>query len=482
MNGFSLRGVVEGFYGPSYEEDDRLAVIDAIGQRGMNAYLYAPKDDPLQREHWRDPYPEADLDRFGRWVTHGETVGVRVGFALSPGLSIRYASQDDVATLCAKFGRFREIGCRFFSLQLDDVPSTLQHEEDRTAFASLAAAHVALTHAVAETVGEDSALWLVPTDYAGTGRSAYLEALGNELDPRIEVAWTGRTVVSPTIQVEEARERSALLKRRLVVWDNYPVTDGPMRPMLHLGPYLGRPPQLAEHVSGILLNPMQQPRASLPALLTAADYLGDPAGYVAKDSFARAIEQVGAGAPEALGRFAAAHRVCPFDPNERDGELEDALLAFRDADHAAQPRLLDELDHLVSLREPVPETLRDQLTDRALLAEIEPWLESFSTECLRMRIAVDLHRALAEASSAMDRFLAFTRFEGRLTHLTTGNKASFGPRRVLYPQLRNHEDDGACFGDDPALFVDHCLADAFVRHAEATGKQALGAISLEAPQ
>ncbi|MDP6979805.1 MAG: beta-N-acetylglucosaminidase domain-containing protein [Myxococcota bacterium] len=482
MNEFSLRGVVEGFYGPSYEEDDRMAVIEAIGRRGMNAYLYAPKDDPLQREHWREPYPESNLERFARWIERGEAVGVRVGFAVSPGLSIRYAVEDDVATLCSKFARFHEIGCRFFSLQLDDVPSTLQHAEDRVAFESLASAHVALAHAVAETVGEESALWLVPTDYAGTGHSPYLETLGSELDSRIEVAWTGRTVVSPTIRVEEARERAELLKRRIVVWDNYPVTDGAMRPMLHLGPYVGRPPQLIEHVSGVLLNPMEHPRASLPALLTAADYLTDPAGYVAEGSLTRAIEQVGAGAPEALTLFAAAHCVSPLAPDERDRELEDGFHAFRDADDANRPERLDELDRLLALREAVPKALRDRLADRALLAEIEPWLESFSTECLRMRIAVDFHRALGDAESAMERFLAFSRFEGRLTHLITGKHTSFGPRRVLYPQLRNHEDDRARFGDDPSLFIDHCLADAFVKHAEATGAQALGAVRLEVPQ
>ena len=41
-------------------------------------------------------YLEADIDRFARWVERGDEVGVRVGFALSPGLSIEYSNEADV--------------------------------------------------------------------------------------------------------------------------------------------------------------------------------------------------------------------------------------------------------------------------------------------------------------------------------------------------------------------------------------------------
>ena len=56
----------------------------------------------------------------------------------------------------------------------------------------------------------------------------------------------------------------------MLVWDRVPFANGPVRSMLHLGPYDGRDPGLAEHVSGLLLNPMQHARASGIALYTAA--------------------------------------------------------------------------------------------------------------------------------------------------------------------------------------------------------------------
>ncbi len=63
---------------------------------------------------------------------------------MSPGRSIHYANDDDVEGLIAKFNGFIELGSRFISLALDDVPTTLQHEDDRAAFENLAQAHVAL--------------------------------------------------------------------------------------------------------------------------------------------------------------------------------------------------------------------------------------------------------------------------------------------------------------------------------------------------
>jgi len=55
----------------------------------------------------------------------------------------------------------------------------------------------------------------------------------------------------------------ALGGHRTVVWDNTPVNDATMVNELHLGPYLGRDPGLADLVGGVLCNPMNQERASL---------------------------------------------------------------------------------------------------------------------------------------------------------------------------------------------------------------------------
>ncbi len=477
MSDFIHRGVIEGFYGPPYAHADRLWLIERLGAWGMNRYVYAPKDDPLHRAQWRTAYEPAVLREFEELVERGRAVGVEVGFAVSPGLTIEDASLDDVRALQAKFRGFHAIGGRFFCLALDDVPTTLLHPADQARFASLGEAHVGLAHAVADAIGADSSLWLVPTDYVGIEATDYLETLGRDLAPSIEVGWTGRTVVSPTIVAGEAAHRAATLRRRLLIWDNVPVADGPMRPMLHLGPYVGRDRDLATHASGLLLNPMAQARASGVALRTAADYMRDPRRYDPEASWRAALAELGAGAPEAFAVFAAAHRFSPLLPGDRDPELESAFAALRrvlrDQADAAPP--LAALRRLLEPRVAAAETLRAELADRHLAHEIEPWLAAHRAESERMAAALDLLEVLCAGAAPLQQVFAFFRHEGMLTRIAPTAAASYGPRRVLYPQLRSLRDDAAAFGSDQALFVNRCLADEVVALAEELALTRLGA-------
>ena len=53
---FAIRGVIEGFYGHPWSHEQRLRLIDFLAARGMNTFVYSPKDDPLVRRDWRLPY------------------------------------------------------------------------------------------------------------------------------------------------------------------------------------------------------------------------------------------------------------------------------------------------------------------------------------------------------------------------------------------------------------------------------------------
>ena len=103
---FRFRGVVEGFYGPPWSHADRLWMLERLGRWDMNLYVYAPKDDPLHRDRWREPYADPALDEFRALVRAGERAGVEVGFALSPGLSIRYSSAEDLKAFVDKVAGF----------------------------------------------------------------------------------------------------------------------------------------------------------------------------------------------------------------------------------------------------------------------------------------------------------------------------------------------------------------------------------------
>ncbi len=466
MSGFEIRGVVEGFYGKPWAHEDRLWLLERMSGWGMNTYVYAPKDDPFHLARWREPYPDEQLAEFRALVRAGERAGVRVGFAVSPGRSIVYAEREDRARLVAKLASFHALGARVLSLAVDDVPSSLIHDADRRAFRSLADAQLALVRELQDAFGCDSLLWLCPTDYLGVAPTDYLEELGERLDSSVEVAWTGRTVVSPEIRKAEAAARAATLRRRLLVWDNTPVSDGPMRCMLHLNPYTGRDRELDAHVSGVLLNPMEHVRASAVTLGCAASYLRDPRGYDAERAWERSVDELGGAAAAGLRLFAHAHRFSALSPLERDRDLERAL--ERPAEN------LDALEALLAARIEANESLRNGLEDTRLRAELEPWLDSHAAETRRMRAALGALRALASAESRSARVLAFFAFEGKLTREPIPARTSYGPRRVLYPQLVSMRDDAMRLGADPALYTDRCLADELIRFVERRALAELG--------
>src|SRR5690606_40202652 len=80
----------------------RLALMDFLAGHGYNLYVYAPKDDPYHRERWREPYPPSQLNELRELAARARSVGVAFCFAVSPGLSLRYADDTELNRLWAK--------------------------------------------------------------------------------------------------------------------------------------------------------------------------------------------------------------------------------------------------------------------------------------------------------------------------------------------------------------------------------------------
>src|SRR4051812_39767936 len=230
LRSFAVRGVVEGFYGTPWTHEARREVISFLAARGMNAYAYAPKDDARHRAEWRLPYEAAELERFGDLAAHSGALGVRLGFAISPGLDIDYESDVDREALLGKLQPLRDAGVSWFLLLLDDIPMQ----------PGLALRQAALVSWLYSAL-DGAALTMCPTEYVGMHPSPYLAELGARMPLDVDVMWTGPTVCSPEIDAADARSwTKALGGRRVIVWDNYPVNDALMTASLHLGPYQGR--------------------------------------------------------------------------------------------------------------------------------------------------------------------------------------------------------------------------------------------------
>jgi hypothetical protein len=304
---FPERGVVEGFYGVPWSHEDRLAMLRFQGQHGMNVYYYAPKDDPYHRKLWRDPYPPEQMKRLGELVDTARRNFVDLCFAISPGLSMTYSSEQDFATLTSKLASVSKLEVSCFALFLDDVPPDLQSPQDQAQFRTLAQAHTYLINKLYKHLKAQSAnnrLTVTPTTYTNEwGNRDYIKELGAGVDPDVSMVWTGPEVASPAITVAQAKEWGEFQHRKPLVWDNFPVNDGrPWR--LHLGPLRGRDPNLPVAIRGLFSNPMNQARASMIPLASVSDYLWNSLAYDPGKSRMRAVtSQYGKDAPQLLASF-----------------------------------------------------------------------------------------------------------------------------------------------------------------------------------
>ena len=290
---FRFRGIVEGFYGRPWSHRDRLEILQFMGDHAMNAYFYAPKDDPYHRERWRDPYPATELRRLGELVARARENGVEFWYAISPGLSMVYSDSGEYQALLRKIDQAHGLGVRHFALFVDDVPEALAHEADRRKFGSLAEAHAAIILALRQDLASrDAELVVTPTTYTNVfGDRAYLAELSRLVPREVPIVWTGVDVVAPEITAAQAVEWGRLIGRKPLVWDNYPVNDF-ARWRLFLGPLRDRAADLDTAILGLVANPMNEAYASMIALATVADYLRAPRDYDPERSHAVALRSL----------------------------------------------------------------------------------------------------------------------------------------------------------------------------------------------
>lgn len=352
---FTQRGIVEGFYGKPWSHQDRLEILRFQGQHRMNIYYYAPKNDPYHRHRWQRPYPPREYRRLGELVKAAQANFVDFCFAASPGLSIRYSSEDDFRKLTGKLESVGKLGVSCFALFLDDVPPELQNSEDRQRFRTLAEAHAAFINRLYDHLkglSESNHLVVTPTTYANAwGRRDYVAQLGPLVRREVSLIWTGIDTFSPVITAAQAREWGNLLRRPPLVWDNFPVNDAdPWRPFL--GPLSGRGPDLGGATQGLFANPMVQARASMIPLATVADYLWNSSAYKPAQSLAHTVrEQYGEDGARLLDPFLKTYADYQWDDNLFTPLFYSRRYAF---DAAAMAERLDQLDQALRDMSSVP--------------------------------------------------------------------------------------------------------------------------------
>jgi hyaluronoglucosaminidase len=387
------KGIVEGFYGPPWSHLDRLYMIKFLSENGFNTYMYAPKDDPYHRSLWREDYPGPLAAKLRELVQASSLYSVDFIFTVSPGLSVRYSDRKELQLLLKKLQSVIDAGCNWIGVMLDDIDTELKSDEDIRTFSSLAKAHAYLLNSVLDELRKnqhDLRVSFCPTYYANdylgkkVQENDYLSEIGSEMKSNIDVLWTGRHVVSTKITENDVREYERVVRRKPILWDNYPVNDyfrSTKRDLglrLNLGPFAGRAPMMLDHLAGYLSNPMNECEASKISLLTLRDMLESPFQYSPTDSLKKALQSLSgsSGARKEIDLLIEAASASPLDPNEArelNGLIDRGFSVYgKDVDEwrkieAALRSLFHEYFALEG-------SLQTKLRNRKLFSELEPIL------------------------------------------------------------------------------------------------------------
>ncbi|XP_030306582.1 protein O-GlcNAcase-like [Calypte anna] len=254
-----LCGVVEGFYGRPWSMEQRKLLFQWLKRRGLNCYMYAPKDELKHRLLWREPYTEQEAAHMQSLIKAAQEQSVEFVFAISAGQDMVFSSAGDQLLLQQKLRQVAAMGCHAFALLFDDIDPCMC-QADRDVFPSLAQAQASVANEMYRRLGQPSIFLFCPTEYCSSlcspspGQSHYLLTLGQELLPGISMVWTGPKVVSQELSATLLEEVEGVLRRRPIIWDNLYANDYDCR-RVFLGPYTGRAPGLMARLGGLLLNP-----------------------------------------------------------------------------------------------------------------------------------------------------------------------------------------------------------------------------------
>lgn len=119
-----IRGVIEGYYGIPWGNENREELLKFGGKFKNNAFVFAPKDDPYHREKWRELYPENLLEEFAHLAKVGNENKNRFVWTITPFKNepINDENVDEsIKDLLAKFDQLYSAGIRQFGILGDDV-------------------------------------------------------------------------------------------------------------------------------------------------------------------------------------------------------------------------------------------------------------------------------------------------------------------------------------------------------------------------
>lgn len=388
---FAYRGIVEGFYGTPWSHKTRLSMMDFCGKYKMNTYIYGPKDDPYHSSpNWRLPYPKDESKNIHELVEACKRNRVDFVWAIHPGKDIKW-NEEDYKNLVHKFDLMYGLGVRSFAIFFDDIEGEGTNPMKQVELLNR------LTREFVKQKGDVAPLIVCPTDYsklwANPTPQGSLSIYGRELDPSVNVFWTGDVVCSDATP-ETLDWVNSRIKRPALFWWNYAVTDY-VRHIVLQGPVYGLDKSLTSNeMCGLLSNPMEHGEASKLSLYSVADYTWNPTAYNAIDSWERGLEVIAPRSKDAYRTFAI-HSADTETGYRRDESWETET--FRLANFT--PQQYDALYREFEKIEQVPADMERGNDNPALLQELRPWLEEFGKLGTRGKKALQLMETFKKADN-----------------------------------------------------------------------------------
>ena len=269
-----LTGYIEGYYGRILQPKDRLRLITRLAELGMNAYLYAAKEDPAHRYQWRTPYSMEWMAGWRGLVRATAGAGITRLIGIAPGLDFDFDHENDFAILREKMDGLTRVGAEP-CLMFDDIDPPPKHGKADDGGAGEGARHAALANRLADAL--ETPLYIVPRIYAdelGTASPHYLPALADTLAAQHRLFYCGSHIVSRPIRLEASLAVAAgFALPRLIAWDNGYANDYCPR-RLFLGAW--QPPQ-GKAAGGVMLNATGMPETDCLLLAIMAKGTGDKA-------------------------------------------------------------------------------------------------------------------------------------------------------------------------------------------------------------
>ena len=285
---FSMRGVVEGFYGKPYSWTQRLSLMKYLSELKMNTYIYAPKGDEFHRDKWRISYPSSEMENLKKLAVEAERNNIAFYYALSPGKDFDFAEKVDFQAALSKLEEIRQLGIEHFALLMDDIDPTLSPAAEKK-FKTPAGAHAALANYIYEHLRPQSPLLFCPTDYMQNFDTPYRTVLRGALNEEISVFWTGYNTVAEAVTDGDGEAAAASFGRKCVLWDNYPVNDFQPKRRIYLGAIQNRGRYLPRTHTGYIANLSELYECSKIPLSTMAEYAWDSENYEAKKALDKVV-------------------------------------------------------------------------------------------------------------------------------------------------------------------------------------------------